>query len=390
MVRYMSELPISHLLPVSLLTAAKMAQTNAAIQEESEQDLNSLFEYADNTGPLNPMTRMRQFDSLEKLKSSASQKGEKTDKVEEEKILGLEEIGELADQFHKNNDELNAKTLLILKARITPDDSPDDVINKVLSVYPDPALADEALDFLIQAGDPQLKATLKEAKEKLNATYSREIKAGRNMGIQAREFAKEGLGSPTSLRDLYRDVTGTPRDALKLFDELAEKYRFEKMKSVITFLLHSLGNDLKSKGPSIPRGELKKLIDDTRSLQGILGVFRFFQSRMQLILRQFTAHHLVLPERLDYELLARSFIRLIQERYMNPEKIRQSAALLGISEELLAQIIIYNQMRDAIRQIAPRYYRNQQHKEELNKSFIDLLEKLEDELEEEDEEEKKD
>ena len=160
------------------------------------------------------------------------------------------------------------------------------------------------------------------------------------------------------------------------------------MKSVITFLLHSLGNDLKAKGSSIPRGELKKLIDDTRSLQGILGVFRFFQSRMQLILKQFALHALLFPERINYEILARTFIKLLQERYMNPDKIGQTAQQLGISEELLAQIIIYNQMRDAIRQVAPRYYRNQQHKDDLTKSFIDLLEKLEDELEEEEEEEK--
>ena len=381
----MSDTRISQLLSLSLIAANKLSQERAARIDESEQDLNNLAETYDNTSGLNPIYRMRQFRDLEEFRKSSAQKKEKTEEV---RLLEVEAIEELANEFERKNYELNAKTLLILKERIKAGDSSDEILEKLYSIYPYPALADEALDFLLETTDPDLLDQLKETKEKLNTVYGREVKAGRNMGAQAREFAKEGLGSPTSLRDLYRDITGTMRDALKLFSELSEKFPFDKMKSVITFLLHSLGNDLKAKGPSIPRGELKKLVDDIRSLQGILGVFRFFQSRMQLILRQFATHALLFPERIDYEVLAKAFIRLLQERYMSPEKIRQTAQQLGISEEILAQIIIYNQMRDAIRQIAPRYYRNQQHKEELNKSFIDLLDKLEDELEEEEEEEK--
>jgi len=381
----MAEPRISHLLPLTLLAAAKLNQEHIARQVESEEDLNNLAQYFDNTSSLSPMVRMRQFKDLDEIKSASSQKKEKTAE-EDTKILNLEETEEFANKFQDDNYELNAKTLLILKEQIKPGDSPEEILDKVQSIYSDPSLADEALDFLIQTAEPKLKEALLAAKEKLNITYEREIKAGRNMGAQARDFSKEGLGSPSSLRDLYKDVTGTARDALKLFDELTSKFQFEKMKSVITFLLHSLGNDLKAKGSSIPRGQLKKLIDDTRSLQGILGVFRFFQSRMQLILNQFITHSLILPERVDYELLARTFIQLLRERYMNPDKIRLTAEKFGISKELLAQIIIYNQMRDAIRQVAPRYYRNQQHKEELTKSFIDLLETLEDELEDENEE----
>ncbi len=209
------------------------------------------------------------------------------------------------------------------------------------------------------------------------------------MGAQAREFAKGGLGTPTSLRELYRDLTGQAREPLKLFEELTEKFPYEKMKSAITFLLHSLGSDLKSKGPSIPRGELKRLIDETRSLQGILGVFRFFQSRMRLVARQFSSYNLLLPTRLNFEAIAKQFVKLLAERYINADKVLQSARLLGISEETAAQIIIYMQMRDAIKQISPRYYRNPQHVQELTKAILEALEKLEDLLEEEEEDEEK-
>ncbi|MBM3184107.1 MAG: hypothetical protein FJZ64_02230, partial [Chlamydiae bacterium] len=268
---------------------------------------------------------------------------------------------------------------------ITADDSPEDVLLKVTAVYADPALADEALDFLLETADPTTKTVIQLAKDKLNSTFDREIKAGRNMGIQSRTFSEVGLGSPTSLRDMYRDITGTPRDPLILFNELAEKFRFEKMKSVLHFLLHSLGADLKAKGPSIPRGELKRLIDETRSLQGILGVFRYFQSRMKLIQKQFSSYDLVLPARIDFEVLARLFVRILAERYVNPEKILQTARFLGIEEEIAAQIVVFSHMRDGIRQITPRYFRDPRHKDELWKAYIDAIEKLEDELEEEEE-----
>jgi type III secretion protein W len=359
----------------------EVAAENAQ-QVESENDLNQYLELS----TFNPLVQAQRFRNLREHQSSQSRRSEETETPEEKVILAVEKIDEVASRFQKNNYELNAKTLRILRDRILAD--PKNILAKVLEVYGDAALADEAIDFLIETTDPDIQELLRQAKKDLNDTRGREIRAGRNMGAQAREFAQEGLGSPTSLRDLYRDVTANQREPLKLFDELTEKFRYAKLKSVITFMLHSLGSDLKSKGPSIDRGELKRLIDETRSLQGILGVFRFFQSRMKLVLREFLSYGLTMPPKLDFELLARIFIKILAERYINPEKVLQMAKLLGISEETAAQIIVYTQMRDALKQIAPRYFRNLQHKDELQKTFIDTLDKLEDKLEEEEDEEK--
>lgn len=74
---------------------------------------------------------------------------------------------------------------------------------------------------------------------------------------------------------------------------------------------------------------------------------------------------------------------------MSPEKILQTARLLGISEEVIAQIIVFTQMREALRHISPRYYRNPKHREELSQAFFSALDELEDQLEEENEETEK-
>jgi len=371
---------ISRSTPVNPLAAQEMAE----LADEQEMMLvESQQNFAD-YNDTDLLALFRNFRTLAEIKSEENKRSQGK-ALDEKKVFTTEQIEDVANNAEKKNGEIKARTLLILRSSITNEDSPEEALNKTMRVYPDQSLADEALDFLIETTEGDTQKTLKIAKEQLNRTFEREIKAGRNMGVQAREFSKEGLGSPTSLRDLYRDITGTPREPLKLFEELTEKFRYDKLSPVISFLLHSLGADLKAKGPSIMRGELMRLISDTRSLQGIMGIFRFFQSRMQLIGRLFGSYNLVFPPRLNFEVLARVFAKLLAERFVNAEKITQLLRLLGLSEETAAQLIICTQFRDAVKQIAPRYYRNPLHRDELSKALIDTLEKLEEQMDEEEE-----
>jgi type III secretion protein W len=365
--------------PQSLNNLLKAALEEEINQQASEDSLESFLEF----DAFNPMAMMRRFRPINEFRQT---KSEEKQKVETKKVLAVEKIEESAARFQRNNDELHAKTLLILRSRIHADDSPDDVLKKVLETYPDHALADEALDFLLETADLSTATVIRLAKEQLNLQFGRDIKAGRNMGTEAREFSKEGLGSPTSLRDMYRDITGTAREPLKLFEELSEKFTYEKLRTAIHFLLHALGADLKAKGPSIPRPELKRLLDETRSLQGILGIYRFFKERMALMQNQFASNQILMPPKLKFDTISKQFVKFLAERFISPDKILQASRLLGISEEALAQLIIYTQMRDAIKQIAPRYYRNNLHRDELLAAFLKVLEELDDRIEEEAEE----
>lgn len=329
-----------------------------------------------------------QFKELDKLKAPSGTKAHGKEATEETKILDPSAINEAAGRYQRESgDELSERTLLNLRASITSDDTPDEITNKVFRTYPDHALSDQSFEFLLETTEGDVREAIQLAKDRFSQEFKREIAAGRNISEQAREFAKEGLGSPTALRDLYRDIICNPREPLKLFEEFTEKFRYDKLKTVILFLLHSLGADLNSKGSSIAHGELKRLIDETKSLQAILGVFRFFQSRMNLIQRQFEIYNLIFPSRLTFEVLGRLFAKILAERYVNPEKILQLLQVLGLSKEAAAQMIICMQFRDALKQIAPRYYRTPQHREELFKTILDTLDELEDEMDEEAEEE---
>ncbi len=86
-------------------------------------------------------------------------------------------------------------------------------------------------------------------------------------------------------------------------------------------------------------------------------------------------------------MLAKHFMKALQERYPSADKILQLAMQLGLSEEILAQIIIFTQMRDGMRQVAPRLFKSDQHRQDLLNAFIDAIEDLDERLEEEEEEE---
>ena len=368
------------------LAAQQAARGMAIAQDESEESYQSWID----AGEFNPILMANRFESLE-IKRRRSQKEEEAEKTnkKEDQVVAVQRIEEVSDQFNQKNPELQSRSLLLLRSRISQQDTKDDILHKVLEMYPDYSLADEALDFLLQTTEGSLANEVRLAKEELNALHGRDIKAGKNIAEQAREFSQQGLGTPSGLRNLYREVTGNPRDSHTLFNELTSKFTYDKMKTVIDFLLHSLGSDFKARGPSIDRGELHRLMSETRKLQGILGIFRFFKSRMNLILSAFERQGLQMPTRFDFEILAKQFTKALQERYPSADKLIQLAIQLGVSEEILAQIIILTQMRDGVRQVAPRLFKSNQHRQDLLTAFIDAIENLDESLEKEEEKEDK-
>ncbi len=333
----------------------------------------------------------QRFRSLEeKLKSQKIKAVEKKEGVDEEDAnIVIEESHpseDLAQEFEKNNPELKTKTLLILRDHISVKDSPEEILAKVQSFYQDYSLADEALQFLLETTTGALKENVEEAIERFRGTYQREITAGKNIFADSREFSEKGLGSPTALRDMYRDITGTVRPPLTLFDELFQNFSYQKMETVIQFLLSSLGSDLRSKGPSIEPAELAKLVADARTLQAILGVYRFFQQRMGLIHHQLEVYETTMPMGLDFTMLAKAYMQALKERYPSPLKFRDLGKSLGVKKDLASEIVIFSQMRDAVRQVAPKLYKDERHRKSVLSTWIELLEELEEEYEEEEDE----
>lgn len=368
----------------------EMQQTGAEerLELRAEQESSADSIKAQNEQAVNPFARaaLRKREKVESPKTRIQkmlQSGEKADR-----LLPIEQIKDQADQFQRRNPELKAATLVLLRNYIKPGDTKEEILKKLLEFYKDPALADEALEFLLETTDGELYQQVKAAKEELNQSQGREITAGRNIGAQARAASDKGLGTPTQLRDLYRDITGNPRDSSTLFQELSKQYAFKDLKKVTDFLLHSMGADLKSKGPSIEPGMLHRIITETRSLQAILGIYRFFRGRMRLIQTSFGRNGIDVPPELNFESMSKEFMTLAAERYPSSDKVKERAVKLGIEKWLLAKIIALSQFRDAIREVAlNQIFRSLQHRDDLYLAILEALEDLEDELDQEEQQE---
>lgn len=321
------------------------------------------------------------FQSLnDRVRRREKEKEGVSSKEEPEGVEEISEIEAIAKHYQEQNNELHYRSLLALRAFFREKANVSEVLKKILDFYPDQYLASDALEFLIEATpeEPDLNKTLLQAKEQFSTKYEREIKAGRNIRKEVNLYTREGLGTPPSLRDLYRDITGNPRTPLTLFDELITLFSYEQMEKVIQFLLKALGSDLKSKGPSISPAELKRLLTETRSLQSILWIYKFFFYRMMVIQKKFHKYNLPLPKHINFILLSKALVLLLQERYPSQEKILIMTNTLDIGPDIMAHIILLTQYRDAMRQIAPRLFRSENHRQDVLNSILETLGTLED------------
>lgn len=365
---------------LTLETMQEVAQSGQQELRAEQQDSQASFRDAQEEA-VNPFAA--KFATKQKDIKSSKSRIKKAQASEKTRLIPKEQIKDSANEFQRRNPELRSNVLVLLRDRIKPGDTKEDILRTLAEFYPDVSLADEVLEFLLATTEGELAETIQEAKSDFQENNSRQIAAGRNINTQARQASEKGLGTPTSLRDMYRDITGNPRDSTTLFEELSNQYAFKDLKKVVDFLLHSLGADMKAKGPSIPRGMLHRLLAETRSLQAILGVYRFFRGRMRLVEKMFQKDGMDMPSQLSFENIAKQFMGLAAERYPSSAKVLQLATKLGIEKWILAKIIVFSQMRDGVREVAiNQVYKSLQHRDELYLAILEALEDLEDQLEE--------
>lgn len=317
--------------------------------------------------------RFRPLESRLKPKVEAEQQIEAVDEKSEE---------DLARDFNRRNPELPPDRLRQLRSGLRQRSAAEDILDAVGKSFRDPTLADEALDYLERTTDGELHEQVVRARMLHRQKREREIIAGRNVDTAAKMFHKKGIGSdPTELRDLYRDITGNPRDHNTLFSQLANAYPFDQLQMVVAFLLKGLGYDMKSKGPSIAQAELMRLMTETRNLQSILWVYLFFRSRMDLMRLLYSQFDLTFEEALTFELLAKEYIHFVEERYPSVLKLLKETDKMGLKEDI-EKVIVLQQFRDAVRELSPRLYKSARHRQDLLLIILEALEELEEEEEE--------
>jgi len=300
-------------------------------------------------------------------------------------IKGVEERSEedLAQNYERRNPELPASKLTTLKETINGEQTAEEILEHVLNTFDDPTLAEEALDYLNHSADGPLKAKIQKARDLLMERMGREVLAGRNIDTAAKAFAKKGVKTASELRNLYREVTGDPKPHNALFEQLSADYSFDDLQKLVEFLLQGMAYDLKSKGPSIQVAELQLLMTEVRNLQSIVWVYLFFRERTKMLKKLYEQYELTYDEKeVNFEKLAKEFVKIVEDRYPSVLKIMRQAEKMGLVDDE-EKALILSQFRDAIRKLSPRLYKSARHKQDLLLAIMEALEQLEKDDEEE-------
>ncbi|MFA5250228.1 MAG: type III secretion system gatekeeper subunit SctW [Parachlamydiales bacterium] len=329
--------------------------------------------------------RFRNIDELKKKteeKGRIKGKGSAGEQLEEEQLNTIEEAGLIEDQakdLAKKNDEFKVSDLIILYNSLKEEDTANEILKKVLGFYPDPTLADEALEFLGQIKRGALQNKIKEAQKKLNDTSKREVVAGKNIQAPVQAYAPKLSQPPSALRDLYREIIGKERTANQLFDDLFQHFPFEHLVFVFAFLFDALGTDLNAAGPSVPKAQLYKLVKDVKNMQAILGVYRYFKSCLRSIKNEFKKYALALPNNFEkfFENLSQAYLKLLDKKYLGPNDLMMLTSGLGLKSPNARKTIL-TAMREATRQTSLELYGNSnQRRQEVLNAFMKALETLE-------------
>ncbi len=335
----------------------------------------------------NPLAGKFKADEEDMKKKAIARPTRAEKKADVEKILVREDAEKSAFTFEHDHPELKKEVLILLLRKAVGCKTKEELLQLIEQFYKDPSLADEALDYLLIVAQGSFKDIVQEAKTALHELYGREITAGRNIAEEVRKYSAKGLGEPTQLRSLYGDLTSTPREAATLYKELLDRYKTQNMRTVIAYLYHAIGSDLK-RGPSIAPGLLHNLLAEVRSLQGGLSMQRFFTKRMDLVKFLFKNADIPIPPEITAESLSLQFVSLLEERYPSADKVLQLLSKMGLENaSTLGKIYALSQFRDALNEVSPEFYRSNKHKEEVRDSILTALETLEQQYDEEIEEE---
>lgn len=363
----------------TLHTQQAKAKSNTARLVASQIAVEEEFTDWGDTIAFNPMAARKKSKELKKrLSVNKGKKSEKSSKP-------ADNIKEKAAVFSKNHSETDNETLERIAESIKDDDSPEEIIEKVTKHYKDPYIANQALVFLkdVYSDDKEKLVNIEKAETDYASLHKSAISAGSNINKDVAHFSDEGVATKPELREIYQDFVGTPRSPQQLFQELRQKYEIKKLASVLKFMLHSLGSDIKSKGPSIGRPLLERLFSEIKSLQTVLGVFSFFYSRMDSLKDDFTRSEIAFPKNIGYTDLADTFIACVAEKYPSTTKVLRHLTSLPFSQTTVSKLLICITLREAIRGVPPRLFRSDHHKNNTLMTFLEVINELEEMLEEE-------
>lgn len=292
-------------------------------------------------------------------------------------------IEDKAKEFARRNRELDPEILKRVMKDVKEGMSEQEIQDVITSYYPDPYLANDVYDFVIESSMGKLQDAVRGSKSQHEEQHAREIQIGQNISEQARSFEDKGLDSPTKLREWYHaTVTSTPGQVktTELFLKMLDRFGFDKLVKAVHFYLAALGADLRKRG--LPGAELGDKVHQVRSFQAIIIVFRMSRMRMRVVDKALEYYAKLgtresLPPNFDFQAMGRTLMNILQNRHIHKDTILNEVRAQGFANKEIAMSCVIQQMSLMLNDLDPnRVFTSPTHKEDVIKFFKECLEFL--------------
>lgn len=216
-------------------------------------------------------------------------------------------------------------------------------------------------------GDAELVSNLSRTVATLEEQRGAEIHAGINISASAHEAAKQGVGEVQGLRDFYRDVVLDYTSVTQAYEKIVEEHSNEKFMDVIAFLLSGLSCEAGKDSRSLPKTQLKAIMDDLYKLKLLGGMYHQCDNLMEKIHSNYqlaSAH--------NGQTLLAELLQLKEKGWYSDQLIKDIAAKLDINQAQ-AKIYFFNGLKELIRLIPRKAFEDEHKRAELMDSVQQAL-----------------
>jgi len=217
-----------------------------------------------------------------------------------------------------------------------------------------------ARDYLQEAeADPELVANLNTALSELEEHSGAEIRAGINISPTAAAAAQQGVGDVQGLRDFYRDVVLDYASTTQAYNKIIEEHGHEKFIAAVGFLLDALAVEVGNDHRSLPKNQLKAVMDDIYQLKLLGGMYYQCTDLMERVQRNYQS-----AMGRDGQALLQEILQLKEKGWYSNQLIESTATQLGV-EPLAARIYFFKGLKDLIRLIPHKAFEDVNKRAEL-------------------------
>ncbi len=300
--------------------------------------------------------------SKDLAKRKATDKNGRAQELAQKYIQQVPDIGQ-PEKFHQLGETLKKQA-----GSITPETLRQLLKEEFEDVSHQYAALEYLDELLSETGDaPELLEAVREARGELDEHHGPEIRAGLNVTGTAIRF--EQLDGPQNLRDFYRETILAFEDVTEAHSSILARYGESNFDAAAEFLIHAVGDDLSSAGPSMEPRQLKATMDNLYMVQVARNVHVQLDGLFQKMADEFN----LTPSTSSSQILS-ELLPLKDQRWVDGNKIDAITNRLGaLSHE--PKIYFLRELGGIVRDLPEKIYQSGDARDRLRDAIQESLDR---------------